>query len=167
MPFNEINITNETLSPFSMISKDWFLITAGNDDKINTMTAGWGGVGVMWAKNIFLAAVRPSRHTYEFIEENDCFSICFFDEQHKDILNFCGKNSGRDVDKIKEMKLTPIIFDGVTAFEEAKLVLICKKLYRQPLDESCFIDKELMKYYDKESFHVMYAGEILKAYKKG
>jgi len=166
MSFNEINITEEKLLPFSMLSKDWFLITAGNDEKINTMTAGWGGMGVMWAKSIFLAAVRTSRYTYGFIEDNDCFSVSFFDEQHKDILNFCGRNSGRDVDKIKEMKLTPVMLDNVPAFEEAKLVLICKKLYRHPLDESCFIDKELMKYYDKESFHVMYASEIIKAYKK-
>ena len=94
------------------------------------------------------------------------FLFHFFSDEYREILNFCGKNSGRDVDKIKETKLNPITLDGVPTFEEADLVLICKKLYKQSLDEDCFIDKSLKKFYEKESHHIMYASEILKAYKK-
>lgn len=166
MSFSELKISEELLSPFKKIGKDWFLITSGNENDFNTMTAGWGGMGVMWAKDIFLAAVRTSRHTYNYIENNDYFSICFFDEKYKDVLSYCGKYSGKDVDKVKETNLTTTFIDGVPCFEEASLVLICKKVYRQSLDESCFIEKDFLKFYEKDAFHIMYAGEIIKTLKK-
>ena len=166
MPFNEINITDETLSPFSMLSKDWFLITSGTPTDFNTMTASWGGMGVMWGKNIFTSVIRPSRHTYKYLEDNDTFSISFFDEKNREDLNFCGSHSGRDCDKCAETNLTPATIDGIPTFEEATMVFICKKIYKDSIDEENFIDNNLFKFYEKDPYHIAFVGEIVKAYVK-
>ena len=59
---------------FDLIGKKWMLVTAGDQNKFNTMTASWGGMGVMWHKNIAVTVIRPSRYTYEFVDNNDTFS---------------------------------------------------------------------------------------------
>ena len=79
---------------FNLIGKDWMLITAGTGQEINTMTASFGGFGVLFFKNVAHIYVRPERYTYEFIEKSDTFSLTFFDEQYKDVLRYCGKASG-------------------------------------------------------------------------
>ena len=48
MSFKEINLTDLQFNPFTKIGSQWMLITAGNKDGFNTMTASWGGMGVLW-----------------------------------------------------------------------------------------------------------------------
>lgn len=166
MAFKETDISGLEFNPFNAIGKGWFLISAGNEEAFNTMTASWGFMGVMWGKNAVIPVIRPNRHTFKFIEEQDSFSICFFDEKYRDALKFCGSHSGRDCDKVKETGLTPVFLDGVPAYEEAKLVLICKKLYRGTIGEEQFIDNSLLKFYQDDPAHVAYPSEILKVYAK-
>jgi flavin reductase (DIM6/NTAB) family NADH-FMN oxidoreductase RutF len=136
-------------------------VTSGDKDKFNTMTISWGGVGIMWGKNVAFTFIRPQRYTYEFIEKGDFYSMSFFDEEYKDALKFCGSKSGRDYDKVKETGLTTAFTeDGVPYFVEAKLVLICKKMYAQTLNEESIVDAEAVsKWYDND-FHKMYVSEI-------
>jgi flavin reductase (DIM6/NTAB) family NADH-FMN oxidoreductase RutF len=152
---------------FKLIGKDWMLITAGDINKFNTMTASWGGLGVLWNKKVSICVIRPSRYTYQFMEQNDIFTLSFFDDKYRDVLNFCGSKSGRDVDKINTTGITPVkgINDGVY-FAEAKLVLECKKLYFQDLNPANFIDTGIEKNYDHEDYHRMYIGEILVCHSK-
>jgi len=111
-----------------LISKDWMLITAGNEAAYNTMTASWGALGEIWGKPASIIAVRGSRYTHEFTEANEFYTLCFFEEAHRDKLQLLGTKSGRDTDKIKESGLTPVATpEGSTAFEEAWLILECKK----------------------------------------
>lgn len=166
MSFNEFDLCSAEINPFQAIGKDWFLLTAGNEADWNTMTASWGFMGVMWNKNAFITAVRPNRHTFSYMENNSLFSVCFFDEKYRDALKFCGSHTGRDYDKAKETGLTPITVDGVPAFEEAKTVLICKKLYRSTIEEEKFLDNTLFDFYKNDPHHVEFIGEILKAYRK-
>ena len=166
MLFKETELACLQFNPFDLIGKDWFLLTAGDEFGYNAMTASWGGVGFIWRKNVFTCVVRPTRHTFSFIENADTYSICFFEESYRSALQFCGTKSGREFDKAKETGLTPCFIDGTTVFEEAKLVFVCKKLYAQPLDESAFVDKSLLELYDGEAFHKTYVGEIIKAYTK-
>ncbi len=163
MELREIDLLKADFNPFKMVGKDWFLITAGNDQGFNTMTASWGGFGVMWNKNVATIVVRPQRRTIDFLNESGYFTISFFDEKFRDILKFCGANSGRDVDKIQVTGLKPIFLDGTTTFEQANKVLICKKLFSQKIDENSFIDKALLSNYPSKDFHYAFVGEILKA----
>ena len=139
-------------------------MTAKNQEgKINTMTASWGGFGVMWGKNVAVTVLRPQRYTKEFVDETDCFTLSFYDDTFKKDLSYLGSVSGRDEDKISKTRLTPTDANGIPYFEEAKIVLICRKLYSQPMDPSGFaegsknLDEE---WYPNKDYHVLYAAEI-------
>lgn len=161
---------------FDMIGDKWMLITAAKDDKINTMTASWGGMGIMWAKTVVWCVVRPVRHTYEFIEAADYFTLTFFPGEYRKALNILGTKSGRDCDKIKESGLTPALFTldkqdkdnkkEVTYFKEADTVMVCKKLYYQDVDPAHFIVADLDKNYPNKDYHRMYFGEITECFVK-
>ena len=162
----EISVTNLPKSPIEMIGKDWMLITSGDKQNYNTMTASWGGVGVLWNKNVVFAFVRPSRHTFSFLNSNEYFSLSFFDEKYRDVLSYCGKYSGRDVDKAKECNITAQFSEDAPYFAEADTVIICKKLYIQDMTEDCFIDKALLSNYNGDDYHRVFIGEIVKVLKK-
>lgn len=165
MSIKKVDIDSLKFNPFTAIGKEWFLVTAGGLNSFNTMTASWGGVGVMWGKNVVTTVIRSNRNTFEYINDNDIFTISFFPEEHKDILSYCGSHSGRDVDKVAETGLKPIQLGDGVSFEQAKLVFVCKKLYAQTLDTKNFIDQDCLKWYsDTNPIHTAYVGEILEVY---
>lgn len=155
-------------SPFRIIGKDWMLITAEKEGKINSMTASWGGLGVLWNKNVAYIVIRKSRFTKEFVDGSDQFSLTFFDrkEQQK-MLNYMGTVSGRDEDKIKTAGLTVIHQEGIPYFEEAKTVMLCRKLCCQPIDPQNFIDESIDdQWYADKDYHDLYVGEIIEILQK-
>lgn len=167
MSFKTIKCNELDDNTFKLIGTDWMLITAGNAASFNTMTASWGGLGVLWNKNICYVFIRPTRHTYGYMERNDLFSLSFFDERHRNALNFCGTHSGRDVDKIAETGLTPVEDQsGTMYFSEARIVLVCRKVYYQDINPANFIDPAIDKNYPGKDYHRMYIGEIIAAYRK-
>ncbi|MBE6541520.1 MAG: flavin reductase family protein [Ruminococcaceae bacterium] len=158
-------------NPFHLIGKDWMLVTSANKDTsllcgkdYNTMTASWGGVGVLWNKPVAYVFIRPQRHTFAFTEENDRMTLSFFDEEYRSALTFCGRNSGRDFDKAKECSLTPVSdennFGKSVWFDEAKLVLKVRKLYSEFLSEKAFLDQSALGCYSNGDYHKMYICEI-------
>lgn len=162
MPFIESDISTLNINAFSTIGKDWDLITAGDKNRFNTMTASWGGLGVIWQKNVSFIFIRPQRYTFEFIEKSDYYSISFLGKEYKDILSFCGRTSGRNTDKVAETGLTTIFDQEAPYFEQSNLVLICKKMYGQFIDPLCFIDKSIENEYKNQDYHKMFIGEIVK-----
>lgn len=167
MQFEKKALSEVQWNPFEMIGTQWYLLTAGNLENYNTMTASWGYMGVMWGKPSFLCGVRTNRHTLPFMERNDCFSVSFFGEEQRAALQFCGTHSGKDYDKAKETGLTPIAIDGVTAFAEANLVLICKKQYTDLLKPEGFLLPETYeKWYHTDPLHKLFIGDVLAVYKK-
>lgn len=155
-----------TENVFEAIGKQWMLVTAGKGDDCNTMTASWGGLGVLWNKPSAFVFVRPSRHTYGFTEREDTFSLCFFDESYRAMLQMCGTKSGRDVDKIREAGLTLRQAADTPYFEEAQLVLVCRKRYAQDMDPACFTDPTVEAHYGGTDYHRVYVGEILEVLQK-
>ena len=146
---------------FDLLTKDWALVAAGNKDSYNMMTASWGGFGCLWNKNVCFLFIRKSRYTYEFIENNEMLTLSFFDEDFRDVLTLCGKKSGRDVDKMKDVPLTPFCFEeGSVAFEEAKLVMNCRKLSGADMRSFDFIDKSVLKFYEDDDYHKLYICEM-------
>ena len=165
--FKEININDLYLNPFTKIGKDWMLITAKYNDEVNTMTASWGGLGFMWGKNVAYTVIRPQRYTKEFIDNSDFFSLCFFNEEYKKTLSYLGSVSGRNENKIEKSNLSVIKYNNVPLFEEAKLILICKKLYRQDLKYTSFIEKDLDNiWYKNKDYHTLYISEITNVFVK-
>ncbi len=157
-----VNPHEFTKSPFKLIGSDWMLITAKKGDQVNTMTAAWGGFGVMWGKNVAYIVVRPQRYTKEFVDSADTFSLTFFDESYKKQLGYLGKVSGRDENKIEKAELTVADYEGTPYFEQANLTVICKKLYAQDFTPDSFIDTSLDKqWYPESDHHTMYIAEVL------
>jgi len=151
---------------FSLIKDQWFCITATDNNHINPMTAAWGSVGVMWNRPIFTIVVRHTRHTYSLLENSDSFTCSFFPKEYRDVLTYCGRNSGSQVDKIKETGLTPTFFDSYIGYEESNLVFCCKKASRTLLSPEQFIDDTIINHYESEDFHIQYIGYIEKIYQK-
>ena len=159
----EIERSQLTLDPFALIGGDWFLLTAGTEARgYNTMTCSWGHFGPLWANDTAVVYVRPQRYTKEFVDREELYTLSFFDG-HKKELGYLGSRSGRDEDKVAAVGLTPVFENGYTYFAEAKLVIVCKKLYQAPLKEEYFLDKETVeKNYPDRDFHDLYVGKIEK-----
>ena len=166
--FGRIDPKELNQNVFSMIGEQWMLVTAGTAERCNTMTASWGGLGVLWGKPVATVYIRPQRYTLEFVEREDCFTLSFFGEEYRKALALCGSKSGRDVDKVKECGFTVAgAACGAPYFEEAGLVLVCKKAYGQDMDPTHFLDGELDgKWYPEKDYHRIFIGEIVEVLKK-
>lgn len=162
MSFQETRPELLSDNPFKLIGADWMLVAAGTLEKFNTMTASWGGFGVLWDRKVCFIFIRPTRYTYEFIERFETFTLSFFEERYRKALQFCGTHSGRDTDKVKGSGLTPKEEGGFVWFNEARLVIGCKKIYFQDIIPAQFMDPAIEKMYPKKDYHRMYVGEIVK-----
>ncbi|MBO5421386.1 MAG: flavin reductase [Clostridia bacterium] len=149
-----------------LISEDWALVSAGDNEKWNTMTISWGAVGELWGKDVVFAFIRPQRYTKEFMDNSDYFTVSFFDEKYRDALKICGTKSGRDCDKINMTGLTAE-YDGEAVYpSEARLVVKCRKIAVQKMDNSGFIDETIESNYKSGDYHFVYIGEIEKVLEK-
>lgn len=160
----KISVSELKDNMFDAIGKEWMLVTAGTPEKFNMMTASWGGIGILWGKPVAFIFIRPERYTYEFIEKGDTLTLSFLGEAHRGIHKICGSQSGRDIDKVAASGLKPYVTEnGNIAYEQARLVLECKKLYADFIDADNFVDKLLINRWYGEGhggFHKMYILEI-------
>ncbi len=162
----EINIRELKKSPVELIADGWALLTAGSQDKFNTMTVSWGAVGEIWGKDAAFVFVRPQRYTYEFIEKEEYFTLSFYSPEYKDALRLCGSKSGRDIDKAAATGLTPLFVDGAVTFEQAEYTVVCRKMAAQFMSPEGFIDPAIENNYANKDYHKVYVGEIIKVYEK-
>lgn len=163
MSFVEIDAGKlEKFNPFEKIGKDWMLITAGDEKDCNMMTASWGMAGVLWNKNVTAVFVRPQRHTFKFLEENEYYTISFFSEEYRKELLFMGRNSGKDLNKLENTVLKLLYDQKSPYFEQASCVLVCRKIYGQFIAPDCFLDTDIDKNYESKDYHKVFVGEIEK-----
>ena len=159
--FQKVEFDQLECNPFTMIGKDWMLVTAGNEEKANTMTASWGGMGVMWGKNVVYVFIRDSRFTKEFIDKEGKFSLSFPGEKYRKEMQFLGAVSGRDEDKISESKMHIDYQDGVPYIDEGNIVLLCRVMSETPIKTEDFKDDTLEEaWYASKDYHNMYIAEI-------
>ncbi len=158
----EIKIDELMVNPFVMLGKEWMLINTKVDNQKDSMTAAWGGFGYLWNKNVVYLFVRPQRYTKKLIDKKDVdVSISFFNGEYRKQLAYLGSVSMyEDKDKLSKSGLT-LIDDDVFTYKEATLTLKLRKLYRQTIDENCFIDKDVdLKQYPLHDYHDMYVCEV-------
>lgn len=159
--FREISAKEIDTNLIKAIADEWMLISAGDSDKYNMMTASWGFAGEMWGEDSVIAMIRPQRYTMEFVDKSDYFALSFYGDS-KEIHKVCGSKSGRDVDKTALTGLTPVFENNTVYFKEARMVIVCKKQYVSQLDESNFTQNEPLKWYADKDFHYMIIGKIEK-----
>lgn len=153
------------------------LMTTKNGDFVNSMVIGWGHIGIVWGKPVFIAYVRESRFTKEMVENHGEFTINIpVGEFDNSIVRICGSKSGRDMDKIKELGLHLVESDNVDVpgIKEFPLTLECKVIYKQKQDLSAIPTDIINRYYPEISgadfdgqsrdYHYAYYGQIVGAY---
>ncbi len=151
------------VNPFEKIGKDWMLVTAGDEKKANTMTASWGGMGVMWGKDVVFVVIRQTRYTKEFMDVQGTFSLSFPMEQYRKEMKFLGAVSGRDEDKITESGLHVGYDEGIPYIDEANLVLLCRTMSATKLTMQDMVDAGIEEtWYSDGNLHTMYIAEITK-----
>lgn len=159
--FQPFPIEDLEFNPFEKIGKEWALVSAGSKKKANAMTVSWGGVGVLWGKNVVFVFIRDSRYTKEFIDNGDFFSVSFLDKNYKDALSYCGSHSGRNEDKIANAGLSWDYKHSIPFIDEGNFVLLCEKLSATKITDDSFISPDIKKWYADGDMHTMYIGEII------
>lgn len=162
----KININEWNPGCVDIWASRWLLLTAGNSKDYNSMTVAWGSIGNMWNLPFAQVVVRPTRHTFGFMEKYSTFTLCTFPEKYRDALLLLGKKSGRDGDKISESGLTPVPSGDVEApaFQEADQVLECRKMYWQDMNPRHFLDPSIEDQYPEKDYHRVYFGRIVALY---
>lgn len=149
------------MNVFETFHHDWALVAAGRVDDHNAMTVSWGGLGCLWNRQVATVYIRPNRHTFEFLERNEFFTVSFYPEECKKALGVMGSKSGRDCDKDALAGLTPMAIGGSVTYKEAKRTLLCRKLYWQDMEPDRFPEDVKARFYGTEPAHRMYIGEIV------
>lgn len=165
MGFHDIEPTSLALRSFYTLDKEWALLSAGNQDSFNTMTVSWGTLGTLWNLPVATVYSRPQRYTREFLDEQDYYTLSFFGGQHMKELGYLGAHSGRDGDKVTQVGFTPVFDDqyGTPLFEQAQLVLVCRKVYAEDLKAEYFLDKSIIEqHYPAADFHRQYVGQVVR-----
>lgn len=157
-----------TVNPFDTF-RNWALVTAKHDNIHNSMVIGWGTLGVLWRKNVAVVFIREDRYTYEFIEKAPEFTISFYDEKYIEALKVYGSKSGKDIDKDQVTGFHPITVHNTITYEEAKMTIVCRKMFQTRLNDEDFTDLVPTEFYqniDKSVRHHMYIGEIIEIIQK-
>ncbi len=162
---NLIPVEKFIARPFHLWDIQSMLLTSGDFSmhKFNAMTIGWGSIGYIWRRPFIQVLVRPTRYTYKFMEKFDTFTVCAFPKKYQPALSLLGTKSGRDGDKISESGLTPVASTLISApgYQQASLVLECKKIYWDDFHSTNFLDPTIDQHYPKKDYHRIYFGEIL------
>ncbi len=165
MPRQSIELNRFQCPPFHQWSERWFLLCAGtlSPAKFNVMTVAWGGFGVLWSRPIVWVAVRPSRYTYDFMENYSSFTLSAFPPALQPKLSLCGSKSGREINKIEATALKPIPSTHTEApgFDEAELILECRKIHFEDFNPDHFLDERIEDNYNGSNYHRLYTGEVL------
>lgn len=167
--FKKIDVRKDFTENGFQWFRDAELLAAGNKEKSNAMTIGWGGIGILWGRTALTVYVAEKRYTKEFMDQNEYFTVMAFDVEYSKVLNYMGTKSGRDGDKAAALGLhTAYTANGTPYYTEADLVIECKIMYAAPFDPNGFksdVPKNMYANFPA-GVHTMYIGEVVNAWKK-
>jgi len=156
-----MNIQDINYNIFKIFDKDWALLTTGNKDKFNTMTISWGQMGTLWNKPVVTVFVKPTRYTSEFMFDNEYFTVSFYDEQYRKDLSLLGSKSGKDLDKVAQTSLVPVLNENYVSFKQAKTTLVLKKIYTDRLKKENIPEFAQKRFYGEDDHHYVFVGELV------
>ena len=167
--FKKFNVRED----FAENGFQWFhdaeLLAAGDREKSIAMTIGWGGIGTLWGRTALTVYVAEKRYTKEFMDRSEYFTVMAFDVAHSNVLNYMGRQSGRDGDKAKALGLhTAYTENGTPYYTEAEMVIECRIMYAAPFDPQYFKSDAPKNMYRNfpAGVHTMYIGEVVNAWRK-
>ncbi len=173
------SVQDNGYKPFDIVKEftdngfQWFrdaqLLAAGNKDKSNAMTIGWGNIGTLWGRPSLTVYVAEKRYTKEFMDKAEYFTVMSFDKTDNKVITYMGTKSGRDGDKAEALGLhTAYTANGTPYYTEATMVIECKIMYVAPFDPNGFRSNVPKRMYANfpAGIHTMYIGEVVNAWKK-
>ncbi len=169
MNFKQIDVTSINKNAISLFKEEAPIVVCGNLNKHNGLTVAWGSLGSLWRKNIATIYIKPTRYTFEFANNCEYFTIMWFNESiRKDINKVFGTMSGKNVDKELLCNLHSFELDNGVCYQEAAMIMVCKKIYQNNLDSQNIFDQNVlnMPLYQDQLFHHEYIGEIVSCYFK-
>ena len=148
------------------VGKELALVTAGTQESFNSLTVMYGAEGMIWSKPAYFAFIKPERYTWEFIRDNEYFTVCYFPKEMNGLHKVFGYKSGRATDKVKETGITPEFLEHGVAYKEACEIYVCKKIYMKQMDRNEEPDDVKAKYDDPNDIifgesHYAVIGEIV------
>ena len=169
--YNEIKPYESKIPTYKEIKEHYFLVTAGDEKKCNSMTVNWVSFGIFFQMPTLTIYIGAERYTKEFIDKSEYFSVCALDYQkYKEQLNFMGSFSGKFGDKYKKTKLTPVKLDNTMAIKEANTIYICRRLAQSDIIPKTIREcEELHTMFDvnnPKDYTTAYIAEIIKVYEK-
>ena len=157
----------ELKNAVSLISDDWMLLAAGKEGDFNEMTISWGEMGELWGRPVMTVFVDTTRFTHKYMEREDYFTLCGFPPEHKDDLQYLGRHSGRDGNKLAATNLHAEFSElGNPYFAEASVVIECRKIYSNDFDSDKMTGGLEDFYVKRGSVHTVYVGEITNVWVK-
>ncbi len=157
----------ELKNAIELISDDWMLLAAGTKEDFNEMTISWGAMGELWGKDVITVFVDTTRYTYQYMVREDYFTVTGFPKKYHEDLQYLGTHSGRDGNKLAETNLHAAFTElGTPYFEEASVVIECKKIYANNFDTSKMTNGFEDFYAKRGSVHAVFIGEIVNTWKK-
>ena len=162
----EVDVAKLSIEVVGLWMKQWLVLTAGTLDDCNMMTVAWGSLGYMWGKPFVQVVVRPQRYTRGYMDQSESFTLCTFSDKYRKDMQTLGIFSGRDGDKLSKTGLSLKASSKVSApsYNEATLILECRKIYYQDMDPKGFVDSTIQDNYPTNDYHRVYFGEILAAF---
>ena len=167
--FKKIDVKEDFTENGFQWFRDAQLLCAGNKEKSNAMTIGWGGIGTLWGRTALTVYVAEKRYTKEFMDNSEYFTVMSFDVKNSKVLTYMGTKSGRDEDKAQALGLhTAYTENGTPYYTEAAMVIECKIMYAAPFDPQYFKSDAPKRMYANfpAGIHSMYIGEVVNAWKK-
>ena len=167
--FKKMNVREDFTENGFQWFRDAELLAAGNKEKSNAMTIGWGGIGTLWGRTALTVYVAERRYTKEFMDQSEYFTVMAFDVADSKVLNYMGTKSGRDGDKAAALGLhTAYTANGTPYYTEATMVIECRTMYAAPFEAKYFKSEVPQRMYSNfpAGVHTMYIGEVVGAWKK-
>jgi len=164
--FKSVSPGELTDNVFSLIGKDYTVITAGKADHYNSMVASFGGWGQLFSKPTTWCFLRANRYTLEVIRTENTYTMSYFEDEYKEQVLLFGSKTGRNTDKMKESKLTMVETpSGNISYKEARLIIECKLTEVTTVSPTDFYTQEgkdfvTEAYEDAKDYHKLVFGEI-------
>ncbi|MCL1915615.1 MAG: hypothetical protein FWG17_02735 [Desulfovibrionaceae bacterium] len=160
--FREIGVEELPEDIFTGAGRGYMLVSAGSGGNFNFVAASWGSLGQLWDRTVATVYLRRSSGTKTVADKAGRYALSFFTQGHGGPATDADKLGG-DMNAAGEAGLTPYLAEDVAAFEQADLILICRKLYHMPISGAGFAIPDLMRdFYPEKNFHSMYMGEVVK-----
>lgn len=149
----------------SLFANGAIAVAKGSEGE-NSLTIGWGGLGILWRKPTLTIYINKKRYSKKIFDNASYFSVCFFNKKYnKELGQFYGTLSGKHIDKIHNGPFTIDYYEDIPFYKESEIVIFCKKIGQSDFDINLINLENIVEWYKQDGVHTIYQGEVIKVIK--